>query len=85
MKITNEISTLQEFTPWSGATYNYNLIIQSGNDEAFIEYLEITYPEGIDETMLNDILWFEDSYCYQFINDDLLTPEELEIKKEYWR
>lgn len=84
MKIYDEITSLHEHTPWGGAGYNYNLIIESNNDDEFIFFLEDMFPEGLTSTELNDILWFEDALCYQFIDDELLNKEEKEIKKSYW-
>lgn len=86
MKLINEIESLQtEFTCWSGAQYNYNLICKSNRDCDFIANLEEIYPEGLTDTELNDILWFDDEFCYQFINDEFLNDEELEIKRNYLR
>ena len=84
MIIKHYITSLEEHKPWSGAEYNYQLIIKSGASEIFIEYIEELYPDGMTEIELNDILWFEDGLCYGFIDDKYLTPEEIEIKRDYW-
>ena len=60
MKITKEIS-LKDFEAWSGARDTLNELTESECEqlESVIEELN---PDGIDETSLNDILWFEDDW-----------------------
>lgn len=53
-------------------------------EEEFIDFLEELFPNGLTSTELNDVLWFEDALCYQFIDNDFLNEEEKEIKKSYW-
>ena len=57
MTITNEIN-LRDFEGWSGAVDTLNTLTdeQKGALEAI---LEDTYPDGMDETSLNDLLRFE--------------------------
>lgn len=83
MKLFYELSSAQElfniYKPWGSANYNYQKIIESKNLNWFFSELESLFP-AIEITQLNDILWFDDSFCFQFINDELLTADELEIK-----
>lgn len=60
MKITKEIS-LKDFEAWSGARDTLNELTESECEqlESVIEELN---PDGIDETGLNDILWFENDW-----------------------
>lgn len=83
MKIYDDLTSLREFTPWSGAVSNYNRILKSDNEFSFMTDLEDIYPEGISDTQLNDILWFEDEFCYQYIDNEFLTADEIEIKNNY--
>lgn len=57
MKIFRELS-LTDFEPWGGACCRYE---QLTNDELndLETLLDDLYPNGIDETMLNDLFWFE--------------------------
>lgn len=71
MKIYYE-TDIQSFSPWCGGTYNYKRLEQAGKLDEFQMYIEDLYPEGIDETQLNDILWFED----EFINEILGESED---------
>ena len=68
MIIVQEIR-LYDFNPWSGAVDTLDNIIELGGYAA-CERLEAAlmevYPEGMTETELNDILWFEPEYCYEW-------------------
>lgn len=64
MKITMELS-IREFNAWSGAVDTKNIIIESGKADEFDELIEEIYPEGIEETQLNDLLWFDDEWIFE--------------------
>lgn len=68
MKITMEMS-LYNFETWGGAVDTLERIKEAGLCDELEEYLEQLYPDGIDETTLNDILWFD--------ADDILEALEL--------
>jgi len=57
MKITKEVS-LENFEAWSGGKDTLNELTSSECEqlESVIEELN---PDGMDETQVNDILWFE--------------------------
>lgn len=67
MKIYTEIYELSDFTPWSEATKTWDKIIEADKDEEFIQRLDDIYPEGLSETQLNDLLWFEEEWCYELV------------------
>jgi len=64
MKVYNEIS-LDEFDAWSGAVHTKEVIIDNDKEEDFNHLIEELYPDGIDETTLNDILWFDDDWVFE--------------------
>ena len=66
MKVFTEIS-LNEFPAWSGAIDTKDRIIGQGLESDFESLIEELYPDGIDETQLNDILWFEDEFLMDSI------------------
>lgn len=70
MKTTNDNMTLENFETWSGATVTKEKIIQEGKAEEFDQLIEDLYPMGIDETQLNDILWFEEDWIFEMLNID---------------
>lgn len=63
------IIDFNRYRPWSGAIDTYEKIKRAGKLDDFEAMIDELYPEGIDETELNDWLWFD--------GDDLL--EELGI------
>ena len=58
---------LEEFQTWSGATKTKRIIMEHDKEREFEEYIEENYPEGIDETELNDLLWFYDDQLYKIL------------------
>ena len=57
MKIYSDIS-LKDFTLWGGAVETYDYIDKLGLIDTLEDILNELYPEGIEDTALNDILWF---------------------------
>ena len=68
MKITYEIS-LRSFEGWSGAVDTLNTLTdeQKDNLETILEGL---YPDGMDETSLNDFLRFENDEIAELVGFD---------------
>ena len=64
MKITKEIS-FSQFEPWSGAVDTYNLIVEAGKEDELEAILEDLYPDGLSDTELNDLLWFESEWLLE--------------------
>lgn len=57
---------LKDFEFWSGAKAHRDCLSDTEMDklEALIEEM---YPNGIDETTLNDIFWFEQDLIAEFL------------------
>jgi len=67
MKITKEVCArdmIDDF--WSGAKNTVSYLTEEEIDTIF-SYLEDSYPEGIDETNLNDFFWFEDDTIAEWL------------------
>ena len=64
MKITSEMS-LKNFKAWSGAKDTLNKLIELDKCEDLEFILDDLYPDGLTDTQLNDILWFEDKWIYE--------------------
>lgn len=70
MKIMKEISSIEYFDAWSGGRDTLNKIIEAGDyyvnalDDLIYEYFG---DEPIDETTLNDFLWFDDDTIFNAI------------------
>lgn len=57
MKIISETS-LRGFEFWSGAEANANMLTLEELDQLEV-ILEDTYPDGITDIELNDLMWFD--------------------------
>ena len=74
MKIYKELD-LTSFEPWSGAIDTYNTIYKADKLDDLELLIEELYPDGIDETQLNDLLWFESDWLYESLG---ISEEEEE-------
>lgn len=64
MKVIINIS-IEYFKAWSGAKVTRDRIVNEGKVDLFDDIIEELYPDGIDETLLNDILWFDRDWVYE--------------------
>ena len=76
MKITSEIS-LRNFEGWSGAVDTLNTLTDE-QMRTIESSLEEAYPDGMDETDLNDFLWFENDTIAEWLGFE--DWEDLERK-----
>lgn len=58
---------LSKFEAWSGGVDTLNKIIELNLTEELESILEDLYPEGLTETELNDILWFEPEWIFEML------------------
>lgn len=65
MKVTVELS-LSNFDFWGGAKDRAQMLTIDELNEIERE-LEDEYPEGMDETQINDIFWFDFDWVAQMI------------------
>lgn len=80
MKIYKEES-LSNFRWWSGAETTADRIWEEKGSDGFDELeaiLEDAYPDGIDETDLNDLLWFDAETVYEWLGIGDKEDEEEE-------
>lgn len=75
MTITYELN-LNSFEAWSGAIDTLDRIKREGKCEELEATLEELYPDGMTETELNDLLWFEPDEVYSWIG--LRTESEIQ-------
>lgn len=72
MKVYQEIE-LKDFKPWSGAKRIYDIIAEVDGFDTVEMMIEDCFPDGIGETELNDLLWFDsDTILYEWLE---LDPE----------
>lgn len=78
MRIYTDLD-LDTFGAWSGAVSTLDRIREEGKTEALEAILEDLYPDGMDETSLNDLLWFETETVFGWLG--IKTDEELEAEE----
>jgi hypothetical protein len=64
MRTYNE-TKLVDFQAWSGAIDTKNTIIDHDKQTDFEYLIDELYPDGLSETQLNDILWFEPEWIFE--------------------
>ena len=77
MTITYELD-LNSFQAWSGAKDTLERIQREGKCTELENILEELYPDGMTETELNDLLWFEPETVYEWLG----IRSEGQIEKE---
>ena len=68
MKIINNSLDLRDFKAWGGAVETQEKIIEEGKTEEFEDLINELYPDGLTDTQLNDILWFEEDWIFEQLN-----------------
>jgi hypothetical protein len=67
MTITIETS-LEDFKAWSGGADTLNTLIEKDLCDKLEQILEYDiFPNGCEDTELNDFLWFEDDYIAELL------------------
>lgn len=77
MTITYELD-LNSFEAWSGAKETLERIQREGKCAELENILEELYPDGMTETELNDLLWFDSESVYEWLG----IRSEGQIEKE---
>lgn len=69
MKIINEDKRLRDFDFWSGAkdTVDY---LTSDDLDTIENMLEDAYPDGMTETQVNDLFWFDTDVIAEWLGYD---------------
>lgn len=78
MSTITKTMDIYDFEPWSGAIDTYERIEREGKLDELDDVLDEVYPDGIDETELNDLLWFEPETVYEWLG----MRTESEIREE---
>lgn len=84
MKIYSEIN-IADFKAWSGAINTLDRIIAEDKCDELEAILEDLYPDGINETELNDLLWFDDETVLGWLGirtESEIRSELAEAKEE---
>ena len=70
MKLINDNLNLQNFDAWSGAKDTKETILKHSKERDFEYLIEELYPDGITDTQLNDLLWFDSEWIFESIGID---------------
>ena len=79
MTITYELD-LNSFKAWSGAVDTLDRVRREGKCAELEAILEDTYPDGMTETELNDLLWFDSESVYEWLGMRSETQIRAEIE-----
>ena len=66
MKVYKEVNSYSDFDFWSGARDTVKYLTAEEIEEIF-SMLEDIYPEGMEETEVNDFFWFEDDTIAEWL------------------
>ena len=70
------VEGIENFSPWSGAIETYEAIEEAGKLEDLEFLLDEIYPDGLTETELNDLLWFDDEWLFASLGMETDTNED---------
>ena len=74
MSVITEISAYElRSALWSGALDTLETIIENGKLQELMSLLEELYPEPVDITTINDLLWFDDDFILEQLS---IEPED---------
>lgn len=65
-------------TAWSGAVDTAERIEREGKGDEFCDMIEDLYPDGIDRTLLNDIMWLDSDWIFETLGISEEEEEEEE-------
>ena len=75
MRITTELN-LADFNAWSGAKETKETILKHNKVRDFEYLIEELYPDGMTDTELNDLLWFESEWIFENLGISESEEEE---------
>ena len=84
MKVINDTQSLRDFEAWSGAKDTKQAILDADKEAEFEALIDELYPDGLTDTHLNDILWFESEWVFESLGmeEDEEEEEEEETEEE---
>lgn len=90
MVVSKEITDFYNLNTWSGGHDRWQEILDNGHGDEAMEYLEMIFGESgeaVDETTINDYLWFDAENDHpEWFNkeesDDEESDEEVEVSDE---
>lgn len=68
--------SLSDYKPWSGAVDTFEKIRREDKMDELDAFIEEVYPDGLTDTELNDLLWFEPEYVFDSLGIDYEDEDE---------
>lgn len=69
--IKEELYSLNDFNFWGGAVSRWEEIQELGLENEIMEIISEQYPDGLTETELNDVIWFDFDDFIEEIKENL--------------
>ena len=69
MRVYQEMSLFNDFEFWGGAK-EFAARLTEDEMEAIEAAIEECFPEGISETSVNDLFWFDDDWLLEILGID---------------
>ena len=57
--------SLANFNAWSGAKDTKETILNNNKGDEFDSLIDELYPDGLTDTQLNDLLWFDSDFVFE--------------------
>ena len=81
LTITKDILSFElEDELWLGALDTLDIVVKNQKFPELLQLLEELYPEPVDITTINDLLWFEDEFIFEQLGID--TTKNFNAAKE---
>lgn len=61
----------EQFRAWAGGKSTLQKIVAAGKSEALNDLIIELYPDGIEDTTLNDLLWFEEEWIFDALGMEI--------------
>ena len=72
------IMDFAHYQPWAGAIDTYSLIDYHNKLDELDDLITECYPDGLTQTELNDILWFNKDWILEYLGIEVDDNDELE-------
>ena len=68
LDVIKDVTYCLEKELWSGALHTMKVIQENNKYQDLIFLLEDLFPEPVDITVINDLLWFDTEFVYKELN-----------------
>ena len=80
LSITKDIFSFElEAELWSGALDTLDTVVKNKKFSELLQLLEELYPDPVDITTVNDLLWFEDDFIFEQLEIKLDEGQSLKL------